>query len=217
MTTTTPATCTEWDCKRRPAARHGLCRVHRGIELGTAKGCTATLKGDSCNRLQHARQLCGMHLGQVTVHGHVVSIEPAPGRERAGLSGPARFAAKLNNDAEAGCWTWDGYISDDGYGRFFDSGKSWRAHRWAWSHLGGSLPQGMGLDHICGTILCCRPGHMQLVTAEKHREITRRRREALKASPGDKFYAPNQHRTWAELGYAIENGLLCAMNAPTSA
>ena len=36
------------------------------------------------------------------------------------------------------------------------------AHRYAWERANGPIPEGMEIDHICHTPLCCNPDHLRL-------------------------------------------------------
>lgn len=80
-----------------------------------------------------------------------------------------------------GCWMWRGAIYRNGYGVFtVKSDKGWTntlAHRWAYSHLVGPIPDGMDLDHTCHNSdpscpngyeclhrRCVNPAHLEPVT-----------------------------------------------------
>lgn len=67
-----------------------------------------------------------------------------------------RFWAKVDRTGD--CWLWTGALSSKGYGRFRVSRSfvAW-AHRFAYeSALGEPVPEGMTLDHTCGTKSCVR-------------------------------------------------------------
>ena len=55
-------------------------------------------------------------------------------------------------DDETGCWHWMGYTDKDGYGKFHyhDNGRKvdWRAHRYGYEVLIGSIPDGLVIDHL---------------------------------------------------------------------
>lgn len=60
------------------------------------------------------------------------------------------------------CWLWMGAVSPERYGRYSDNLYS---HRVAWElHYGLAVPDGLVLDHLCRTTLCCRPSHLDAVT-----------------------------------------------------
>ncbi len=68
------------------------------------------------------------------------------------------------------CWLWTGVHNGTGYGQIYTG--VWRegeqrmilVHRAALIVSGVKLPRAMKVDHICKTILCCRPDHLRVVT-----------------------------------------------------
>jgi hypothetical protein len=88
---------------------------------------------------------------------------------------PAKIAAKIHIDVDAGCWLWGANISPQGYGRATwppGSKKLHQAHRLVWALLNGSIPDGMVLDHLCRVPACVNPAHLEVVThAENARRI----------------------------------------------
>jgi hypothetical protein len=83
-----------------------------------------------------------------------------------------------------GCWLWTGEGTADGYGLFRNDGKRTMTHIWAYQNLRGDIPTGMQVDHACHTQAvqdgtcsggedcphrrCCRPEHLELVTASEN-------------------------------------------------
>lgn len=78
----------------------------------------------------------------------------------------AAFFAKVASTPD-GCWEWTAYRNDDGYGRFNIDNTQRFAHRLAYQHLVGEVPEGTELDHLCGNRGCVNPEHLEPVT---HRE-----------------------------------------------
>lgn len=86
----------------------------------------------------------------------------------------ARFFAKVSEDAATGCWEWTGARIRGGYGKFFlrkeprpDGGRKTiltPAHRWAYEHLVGAIPDGLEIDHLCRNRGCVNPWHLEPVT-----------------------------------------------------
>lgn len=74
---------------------------------------------------------------------------------------PVRFWAKVVEDGE--CWIWTGAILKEGYGYFGDLGKCHLAHRWAYKHMVGGIPDGLVIDHLCRNRACVNPFHMEPV------------------------------------------------------
>lgn len=66
------------------------------------------------------------------------------------------------------CWIWTG-ATRNGYGAFSltanaDNNRAAYAHRWAYEHLIGPIPQGLDLDHLCRNPKCVNPFHLEPVT-----------------------------------------------------
>jgi hypothetical protein len=79
-----------------------------------------------------------------------------------------RFMAKV--EVTGGCWLWTaGQTGRDakrgrGYGMFYFGNQRMLAHRWAWAHWRGEIPEGMQIDHLCKVKRCVNPDHLEVVT-----------------------------------------------------
>ncbi len=86
-----------------------------------------------------------------------------------------RFWVKV--DVLGDCWLWAAGLDGHGYGQFRVGSRTdgtrrmVRAHRWAYEHLVGVIPDGLDLDHLCRTPRCVNPAHLEPVT---NRENSRR-------------------------------------------
>lgn len=120
-------------------------------------------KIDGCGRAHCARGLCRPHYVAAhkkgTVADHELVRPPA-------MDEAERFFSKVN--AAAPCWEWTGGVNENGYGRFTRApghlDRLVYAHRWAWEHLVGPIPDGLTLDHLCRNSICVNPDHLEPVT-----------------------------------------------------
>lgn len=77
-----------------------------------------------------------------------------------------RFWAKVRKTPE--CWWWTGSVGGGGYGRFYRGGGKEAAHRWAYRHEVGPIPEGLTLDHLCRNRPCVRPSHLEPVSLREN-------------------------------------------------
>jgi hypothetical protein len=90
---------------------------------------------------------------------HTFDQSPVPLEERFFVR-----VKRMSND----CWLWTGSISKDGYALFSPRrGKTMFAHRWAYEHWIGPIPEGLVLDHVVERCLhkhCVNPHHLEPIT-----------------------------------------------------
>ncbi len=58
------------------------------------------------------------------------------------------------------CWLWIASRSKKGYGQLRRDGRSRHAHRIAYEHLVGPIPDGAHIDHLCYVRNCVNPAHL---------------------------------------------------------
>lgn len=90
-----------------------------------------------------------------------------------------------------GCWYWLGWKSAAGYGHFRFLGKDRLAHRFAYEHFKGPIPDGLELDHLCQNPQCVNPEHLEAVT---HQENLQR---------GNTFQARNARKKYCVRGHLL--------------
>jgi len=67
-----------------------------------------------------------------------------------------------------GCWEWTAGINNRGYGMVQTDGRTEPAHRVIYQLLGGIIPPGMHVDHLCRNRSCVRPSHLEPVTVSEN-------------------------------------------------
>lgn len=75
-----------------------------------------------------------------------------------------RFERLCVPEPNTGCVLWIGATSRAGYGSFWDGGRFWRAHRWAYAQIYSEQPSEVVLMHRCDTPCCVNPDHLSAGT-----------------------------------------------------
>lgn len=121
-----------------------------------------------CDRRVETRDWCHRHY---EFNRRTGRIRPLPV-----LTTEERFWAKVSESAipsarpDLGpCWRWTGSTNEWGYGLFRPRGRGlMKAHRWAYEHLVGPIPDGLFLDHLCRNRPCVNPLHLEPVTNKEN-------------------------------------------------
>lgn len=73
-----------------------------------------------------------------------------------------------------GCWRWNLYKQPNGYGQVSYQGRTWLAHRLAYTLYVGPIPAGFDVHHKCPVHnpACINPEHLEPLPRPKHAKIT---------------------------------------------
>lgn len=82
-----------------------------------------------------------------------------------GSSTEERFWPKVAKADGDECWLWVAAIAPQtGYGAFWDGERVASAHVYSFLLAGGTIPDGMTVDHECRVRACVRPSHLRVLT-----------------------------------------------------
>ena len=118
-----------------------------------------------------------------------------------------RFDAKWTPEPNSGCWLWTGWMSTNGYGRFWNGTRGVQAHRFSYEKATGrTIPVGLEIDHRCRMRSCVNPDHLEAVT---HTQNLRRSPDTLASVSARKTHCPQGHAYSPENIYLIGNNRKC--------
>lgn len=104
-----------------------------------------------------------------------------------------RFWSKV--DAGGDCWLWTAGRTPEGYGKYsITASDQLGAHRFAYEALVGPIPPGLTLDHLCRTLACVNPDHLEPVS----------RAENIRRSPGGRA-SINARKTQCPHGHPYDD------------
>ena len=71
-------------------------------------------------------------------------------------------------DVKGDCWLWPNVPQRQGYGTINWNGTTHRVHRVAYLASGKTIPDGLGLDHLCRRRICFNPDHVEPCTQREN-------------------------------------------------
>lgn len=104
-----------------------------------------------------------------------------------------RFMSKVEPEPNTGCWLWTGTASSRGYGNFRVGSRRTRrmmgAHRFAYEHFVGPIPEGLYVCHSCDTPACVNPAHLFAGTnSDNVRDMDAKGRRRSNPPLGERHY-----------------------------
>lgn len=90
-----------------------------------------------------------------------------------------RFWSHVATAGDDECWNWTIGRFAFGHGSFKAFGKSWQAHRFAWTIEHGDIQPTLCVLHRCDNPPCCNPAHLFLGTkSDNSRDMVSKSRHA---------------------------------------
>lgn len=125
---------------------------------------------DECGRTVHGQGLCEKHLRRLRKFGTTDAAKGCWGQPP-----DERFWRLADRRGDSDCWLWrggKGGTPEHVYGifRLKAGGKTYTAHRFAYTLTNGEIPDGLEVDHTCHQELCVNPAHLRLATGKQNKE-----------------------------------------------
>ena len=123
---------------------------------------------DGCDRPRRCKRLRTGHYKQ---HLAGVTLRPLRYMPLRSDDDETRLMSRASR-ADGGCLIFEpGALNQhSGYGALFTSRGREYAHRTAYRVWVGEIPEGMIVNHICGTRSCIEPSHLEVVTHQENSE-----------------------------------------------
>lgn len=129
---------------------------------------TTPCAADGCDRYGNNAGYCDMHIQRVRKYG-----DPHFVKQPRGVSELERFEFWTAPNEETGCREWTGERDRRGYGKMYvktpNGKRRIMAHRWAYTHFVGPIPDGLLVCHHCDNPPCTTIEHLFLGTHQDNR------------------------------------------------
>jgi hypothetical protein len=76
----------------------------------------------------------------------------------------SRIFRSISINPQSGCWEWQKYRHEQGYGIVAVGGRNMKAHRVVWVLWFGPIPASKVVMHKCDNPCCCNPLHLSIGT-----------------------------------------------------
>lgn len=133
----TKLTCSINDCPNVAQKKgKGMCWKH--YRASRAIPCSV----GGCSDTAAAAGMCTLHYTRQQRHGDTDSVAFVKGDDE------ARFWSHVDRRGDDECWPWTAYTNQKGYGIFKMPDRPHPAHRWAYEHFVGPIPEDLTIDHV---------------------------------------------------------------------
>lgn len=125
------------------------------------------------------RGFCGKHYQRWLKWGDVTYVAPNYGGQSGEIDKKTGLLVRAKDKIQVTetCWLWEGSVVSDGYGSIRHLGVWWSTHRYVYTTLVGTIPEGLELDHLCNVRNCVNPDHLEPVTGRENKRRVGARRK----------------------------------------
>ena len=148
--------------------------VERSSKQTKAYWFTRKVKMSYSEGQTKSNQLCKCGCGERTNIVKMTNSEVVAGEPYDYILGHhLRKPKKYKVDPKTGCWIWQLYTNEDGYGVMWyaEADCAEKSHIVYYERAKGPVPEGKELHHTCENRLCVNPEHLEPLTKPEHIRI----------------------------------------------